>query len=67
MNNFKNWIQEAYLEEGIPTSQRQERWQNLVDITQFMWQHGDILTEVELKILVLIPKCNTYTRGIGLL
>ena len=32
-----------------------------------MWQHGEILTELGYMILVLTPKGNTYTRGIGLL
>ena len=44
-----------------------EQWQNMVDITQFMWKHGDIPREIGWKTLVLIPKGKTDTRGIGLL
>ena len=44
-----------------------ERWQKLVDITQFIWKHGDILWEMRWKILVLITKENMDTPGIGLL
>ena len=44
-----------------------EQWQNLVKITQFMWKHGDIPRYLGWIILVLIPKGNTDTRGIGLL
>ena len=32
-----------------------------------MWNNRDIPTDIVCKILVLIPKGNTDTRGIGLL
>ena len=38
-----------------------------MEITQFMWNHGDILRELGWTVLVLIPKGNMDTRGIGLL
>ena len=44
-----------------------ERWQKLVETTQLLWHHREILMEMVWMILVLIPKGNTDTRRIGLL
>ena len=46
---------------------RTERWQKLVEITQLMFQHGEIPRAMGWMVLVLIPKGNTDTRGVGLL
>ena len=32
-----------------------------------MWQHGEILADMGWKLLVLIPKGNNDTQGVGLL
>ena len=37
-----------------------DRWINLVDLTQYMWQHGEILADLVWTILILIPKGNKY-------
>ena len=39
----------------------------LADLVQHMWRTGEIPQELGWKILVLIPKGITNTRGIGLL
>ena len=39
----------------------------LVDLVQHMWRTGGIPQELVCKILFLIPKVATDTRGIGLL
>ena len=59
-------------EEGIPGRgdihlPKTDIGRNLVELTQYMWQHREIPTDLEWKILVLTPKGNTDTRGIGLL
>ena len=38
-----------------------------MNITQFMWQHGEIPRKLGWTILVLIPKVNIDTRCIGML
>ena len=38
-----------------------------MEITQFIWQHREIPNDMVWKNLVLIPKGNTDTRGVGLL
>ena len=65
--NFKKELRESYPAEGTSPPPMPEQWQNMVEITQFMWKHGDIPREIGWKILVLIPKGKTDTRGIGLL
>ena len=39
----------------------------MVDLTQYMWQHGEIPEKLVWTILVLTLKGNTNTLGIGLL
>ena len=34
---FKKWLQEAYMDEGNYTTPSTERWQSMVEITQFIW------------------------------
>ena len=50
----------------MSTPYSSEWWKKLVDINQYMWKHRDILREIGWKILVMIHKGNTDTRGIGL-
>ena len=52
---------------GHPPPPRPERWQQLVKITQFMWQHKYIPRELWWNILVRISKENTDKQVIGLL
>ena len=52
---------------GCQSPPRPERWQKLVGITQLMCNHGHIPMELGWNILVLIPKGNADTRGIGLM
>ena len=40
------WIQEAYPYEGTTTPPRPYPWKNLVEITQFVWQNGEIMMEL---------------------
>ena len=65
--HFNKCIWEAYPAEGTSPSPRTDRWKKLVETNQLMWHHGDIPREMGWKVLVLIPKGNTDTRGIGLL
>ena len=66
--HFKQWLWEAYpAVEGSTPPHRPEQWQKLVDITQFMYQHGEIPTNLGWTILFLIPKDNTASQGIGIL
>ena len=53
--------------EGSTPPHRPEQWQKLVEITQFMYQHGEIPTNLGWTILFLIPKDNTASQGIGIL
>ena len=43
------------------------QWIKLVEIIQFMWETGSILTELVWTVLVLILKVNVHNWGIGLL
>ena len=52
---------------GRPPPPRLKRCQKLVEITQLMWQHRNISRELGWKILVIITKGNTDTRGVSLL
>ena len=42
-------------------------WKKLVTMVQHMWKHSTLQKDLTLNILVLNPKGNAYTRGIGLL
>ena len=46
---------------------QRERWLCLVDLVQHMWRTGEIPQDLGWKILVLVTKGTTDTRGIGLL
>ena len=50
-----------------PAEGKSTPFQKLVGMTQYMWQHRDILADMGWKLLVLIPKGNTDTQGVGLL
>ena len=52
---------------GVNLPPRLKWWKNTVNITQFVWNHGEIERDLGWVILVLIPNSNTYTRGVGLL
>ena len=52
---------------GSENSSKPGRLMQIVDIVQYMWSTGEISRELGWTILVLIPKLNTDTRGIGLL
>ena len=66
MEKFKQWPWEAYPAEGTSTPPRPDQCHNLVDITQFVWNNGEISEDLGWTILVLIPKGNSDTRGISL-
>ena len=42
-------------------------WDQLVWLVQHVWASGMLLTQLPWAILVLLPKSNGGTRGIGLL
>ena len=42
-------------------------WEKLADLVQNMWCNSTLLTDLSLTILVLLPKINADTQGIGLL
>ena len=44
-----------------------EIWRKLVYLTQYMWHHREIPTELVWAIIVLILKGNTDNQGVGLL
>ena len=59
-------------EGGVPQGElkdppRMERCMCLVDILQQMWRTGEIPQDMGWTVLLLIPKVNTGTWGIGLL
>ena len=60
-------LREVYLDKGTSNPTRPEQWQNILYITQLVWHYGENLREIVWTILVLTPKGNTDTRGIGLL
>ena len=43
------------------------KWMTLVELVQFIWDHGTIPKDMGWKILLLITKGNSDTRGIELL
>ena len=63
----KKWQQEAYPMEQLKTPLWREQWICLVDLVQHMWSMVEIPQELGWMVLVLNPKGNTCTRGIGLL
>ena len=65
--HFVKWLWEAYLAEGASAPPNQEWWQKLVGLTQCMWQHGYIPTDMGWTVLFLAPKINTDTHVIGLM
>ena len=65
--HFKQWLREVYLDKVTSNPTRPEQWKNTLYITQLVWQYGETLREIVWTILVLTPKGNTDTRGIGLL
>ena len=66
--HFKKFLRETYPAEGtsIPPP-KPEWWQKLLELTQYMWQHMEIPTDMVWTILFLIPKVNTDTQVIFLL
>ena len=65
--HFKQWRREAYPGEQLKNPLQRERWLCLVDLVQHMWRTGEIPHDLGWKILVLVTKGTTDTRGIGLL
>ena len=39
----------------------------LVELVQLIWERGTIPVELVWKILIITPKGDTYTRGMGIL
>jgi Reverse transcriptase (RNA-dependent DNA polymerase) len=63
--DFQQWALEAFPDnENAPN---RARWDKLVAILTRMWETGEIPTELTWTILVLVPKGNGDSRGIGLL
>ena len=56
-----------YLAQEMPTPPKLERLQNMLGLTQYMWQHQEIPEDLVWEILVFIPEGNTNTWGIILL
>ena len=65
--HFKQWRREAYPGEQLKNPLQRERWLCLVDLVQHMWRTGEIPQDLGWKILVLITKGTTDTRGICLM
>jgi hypothetical protein len=64
--DFKQWVCEVFLDdEG--TVPNPVCWTKLVKIIQHMWYTGEIPTKLTWTILVLIPKGDGNSRGIGLM
>ena len=65
--HFKTWLREAYQEKEETTLPKTSKWMKLMELVQFMWEHGNIPEDLVWTILILTPKVNTDTRWIGLL
>ena len=63
----KQCLREAYPEETSTVPPKRAWWVKLVDIIQFMWETGSILTKLGWNVLVLIPKVNADNWEIGIL
>ena len=68
VKHFNMWLREEYpqKEASAPTP-KPEKWMKLVELVQFMWDHGTIPAKMVWTILILIPKGNTDNQGIGIL
>ena len=58
---------EANLEKDSVSPPNPYLWLKLVYLIQSMWENGSIPTELGWDVLVIIPKGNEDTQGIGLL
>ena len=65
--HLQQCIREEYPSETSTAPLKPNRKIKLVEIIQFMWETRFIPTELGWNVLVLIPKVNADTRGIGLL
>ena len=61
--HFKNCLREAYLAEETSATPNTERLKKLVNLTQYLWQQGEIPTDLDWTILVLMLKEKTDTWG----
>ena len=61
------WLMESYKSENSNVPPNPNRWIKLVEIIQFLWETWYIPTEIGWTLLVLIPKINMDTWGIGLI
>ena len=65
--HLQQCLREAYPEETSTVLPKRAWWVKLVDIIQFMWETGSILTKLGWNVLVLIPKVNADNWEIGIL
>ena len=62
---LRGCMQEAYLDRDM-TPPILSHCEKLVMLVQNIWGHITLPTDLSWNILVLIPKVNVYTRGIGM-
>ena len=65
--HLHKWLREAYQTDNSNLPPKPTRYIKLVAIIQFMWYTRSILVELVWFVLLLIPKGNSDTHGIGLL
>ena len=65
--HLKLCIREAYPAENSNAPHKPTPRIRLLEIIQFMWENGSILTELGWTVLVLISKVNMNTWGIGMI
>ena len=54
-------------QEAPPPPPKPAKWMKLVELVQLIWERGTIPVELVWKILIITPKGDTYTRGMGIL
>ena len=57
--HFNMCLQKAYPEkDATPPPPKSVKWMKLVEMVQFMWNHGTIPAELGWMILILVPNSN---------
>ena len=65
--HLQAWLMELYPVDTFTASPNPTRWMKLVELIQFVCENGSITMEIGWNVLVMIPKVNSDTGGIGLL
>jgi len=63
MDHLKQWLRAARRKDNPDSS----TWDNLVELVQYVYEHGQCPTSMTFSTVVLLPKPDGGVRGIGLL